>query len=741
MAQNRTLISQFARSAGRHALRRGFESYEIAFSPLQPGTLKETVVFHDLSNAVQFVRAYMSDHQNLTVMRRIIRELLPQRDVYRLNDYQVIEHFARLLAARRVFVSPNHRSSWGAGRAGGQLAGETGRKSKTDSDIEPTFAKQTPAEETAPLFTAAMIEEQKVVEALSVYDEESSGNRHYHEPTGLIEIVQTETTDTVVIHYVGPKPQDRVKFYRNGSLLRKPSSEPRAGGSLYNFDVGYQPKTDPYLFRPGNMFRSLFTKMCSPSRFTVYGLNRTIRIDAYNPDQWKLSLNLPPFRKVSMGAQLDNKETAHVQAGPQSVAAESYSRSEFQLSVKDTGWRRTESLDVSEKYETYSAALATPNLYAYESGEKYELSAEYESKKTDLGKNNWISLERNGQTLGIDMLDLIGGVISIVSKFSKAIKDFKDFAPQIGWYIDFEIAVLEGSVNLVWGWREANDYRAYYYTGLDLSLDIFKIVFEVGFGVMVAKIGGQICVQIKGGIALKAGPIETVAPGADSLHLGELKGDIGAGGYVRVGAGDLIKIEGGIDSTVSLAVGLDLKIAGGIEASGKSTWDGVRVTLTAKTSFGWSKKKDYTLIESQSLGSFQFPDDKKYKPSEFKSVVEVSNEVEKVVRDGFNLRVFPASDTPSFAGLGGDEIPEENVADLIAQRLWKNRDTITLDKRTTNGLAQSVRKKCDIIARKKWARDWMTREQLTQYLDSAEFAEILDKAVDPAKAYIAGDTG
>jgi len=265
-------------------------------------------------------------------------------------------------------------------------------------------------------------------------------------------------------------------------------------------------------------------------------------------------------------------------------------------------------------------------------------------------------------------------------------------------------------------------------------------MLEFGFGVAVAGLLGQVCVRFTGSLGLKAGA-ETIAPDADSVTLGALHAQFDAGGYVRFKGGDLIEIEGGIKSGISFDGKVEAAIREGLQINGDIKWDGLSLAVRAKTSFGYKRSTTMKVVEPEKMGDFRFPGGKDSTPSEL-SKHEISIVAEKILQEGWDIRVYeqravhrghlftqPTMET--------EDVPVAHsvVADLIAERLWRERDELLLDEKTINGLMHGIRKKCEIISAKDWGRDWLYRFQLEAYLADAEFSVILRDAADPGKIY------
>ncbi|KPA17291.1 Peptidoglycan-binding Lysin subgroup domain protein [Candidatus Magnetomorum sp. HK-1] len=583
-------------------------------------------------------------------------------------------------------------------------------------------------------------EDQKSQSELAVFDEEPSGNRHFCELSNTLEIVQKDSQDTVSIHYTGSDAPDKLSVSKNNEYIKSIAGTPRSGGQLFEFQAKYFPEDGLYSINPKNLIKSLFTYFAKPTYYTISGLKKTITVKAYNPDQWKLSLKLPAIKGLKLGAQMSNTSEKKVSHTQYESLKENSVEKNFQLSQEETKWTQSKTIEISGKYKEYTSELRSPDLYEYSSSKSLSAISKTSQDANKISVFDGLSLERNGTSVNIDILDIILGIISLVSRFSQAVKRFKDYVPKIGWYIDFEVKVLEGIFELAWGWRETSGHQVFYYLGLGVNLNIFEIMLEIGFGVSVASVGGQICIQFKGGISLNIGQFETIAQDAKSIKLGDVKGVLEAGGYVRCNAGDLLIIEGGIKSSISISSNAEINFNTGFELKGQTVWDGLIVTLKAQTFIGWQRNTNISLMEPSNMGTIKFPGDKSVDiEDEIKNSYEISKIIEKSLLDGLNIRVFETK-WQSFLGYWYEEdvpVKASDVADIISQEIWKQRHLIMMDSKTINGLAHSIRKECEIIGNRDWARDFLYKDQLIDFLGSPKFAKLIDDATDPAKAYMA----
>ncbi|NQZ06103.1 MAG: M23 family metallopeptidase [Algicola sp.] len=569
---------------------------------------------------------------------------------------------------------------------------------------------------------------------LVVFDEEKNGNRHFNAKNNLLEIVQTGLEDPVKIHYSAENPPAQLIVLLDGANHTTLSAESRAGGNLYTLTAQYQPQTPIYGLYDIDLFGRLFTYKLKPTEYKVKGLPNSLTIKAYNPDQWKLSIRLPKMPQMKLGARLSNTKTKAGQPKESLAKEVTTDKLNFKLSSTKTSWQETTTESLTETYGVYTRSLKSGEMYQVEGWKKPQ-------KKTQNRFSSPINISLNGELVKIDGVQLVSGIVDLVRNFTKAVKAFKDTVPKVGWYIDFNCQILQGSFDIAWGWREDQSYQAYYYLGAAAKINLFEVKFEVGFGIEYRSVVAQVCVNFTGSAALSFG-IETIGPTKESMNLGTLKGVIGAGGYVRVGAGKIVKIEGGIKSSITYEGKVNLHLKQGLAIAGKKQWDGIEVKLSCAV-WGISKVWTTKLMEKQTLGTFNFPGKpKKARQKEF-SILEISNVIEDSITQGLNLRVFEKSVSTKDILFGmityededWEQLSHKKVADIIAKRIWDDSDDLELDKKTVNGLAHSIRKDCDLLAAQSYSRDWMSLTDLKKYLSGNKMTVIINDAKDPAKSF------
>lgn len=568
---------------------------------------------------------------------------------------------------------------------------------------------------------------------LVVYDAEKEQNRHYNPATGELNIVQKDKDDTVSIVYSGPTPPTTAGVTCNGKAVADAARHARSGGQGYSVDVSYNHDLYARAMAEGfatTIYKAIWTEPAPVTHYVVNGFPKTVTINVYNPDQWKLTITIPPLQEFKIGVQMDNREEAHIQTSTAAVAKVSTTKNDFKLSTSVEGWNQKESIDISKSYHSFCAEYSTPSLYAAISTKEFTRKFSHEKKKSE--SKIGITLELNGSLITVDMAEIIYSIIKLIQEFVRKIKEIKDSAPKVGWYIDLSWKVFDGTLEYCWGWRENSDYLVYYYQGFSTELTLLEIMLEFGFGITLVrgKVEAQICIQFKGSASIKCPGIETSGPSAASITIGGTKHAFTAGGYVRFNAGDLVKIEGGISSTITLESLLSIEVGKGAKLDNSLRWDGVKITASARSPFG-SGKKEFIPIDEEEIAKFEYP-----KPNPDDTVEMTRPEVEDEILSRLNEGWWGSLKFMDSFDANGNELVEIQtylVASRIASHIMKQSANLLLDKKTVTGLSQAIRKKCIILGKRSWSRDYVLMDDLDTYLKSQEFLKVLSDAWDPGK--------
>ncbi len=246
-------------------------------------------------------------------------------------------------------------------------------------------------------------------------------------------------------------------------------------------------------------------------------------VRVYNPDQWKMEIELPVSGKSSYkkgtkwdkdlvkdakGAQSFKKtETKETSQGGVDSKSETVSQDKKvgQYEVKSKTVTTTEKDDsgtsvLTERSSTASNAQTGKSV----SGSSIDISIDSPDKK------QVIKLEKNGTLLDINGLKVIFFIAKAL-KYIKALQEIAKDIPKVGAYIECEATVLDGKFALEWGWKEYTDHRAYMRVKAEVKITFFDIKTEIGVGISGFSVKFQAFVSIQGTFDF-TGTIERNAP-------------------------------------------------------------------------------------------------------------------------------------------------------------------------------------------------------------------------------------
>jgi hypothetical protein len=95
-----------------------------------------------------------------------------------------------------------------------------------------------------------------------------------------------------------------------------------------------------------------------------------------------------------------------------------------------------------------------------------------------------ISLSRNGVTspLFLEINQAIGGLIGTLQEVTGVFNRFSgNWVPAQGWGIHFKLALLEGTLDYYWGWKEHSDNRVFRWFSLQVFMTLLKLKFSMDF--------------------------------------------------------------------------------------------------------------------------------------------------------------------------------------------------------------------------------------------------------------------
>lgn len=536
----------------------------------------------------------------------------------------------------------------------------------------------------------------------------ATGSRPFFERGTTIQVVpdKGKTKDTVTVHW---RDDYLVSMPPSLSLTTpgKPPAEASqagagAGYTAYKGEVAYLGDLNELRFPFPPFWRAL-------NETTVYTFGdgpQQIRAEVYNPRQFKLELNFPALDSFRAGYKYT--------ASSQSIEGDSLTK--LSLAKKKTvkekleaggeGWRPS-----TRKLRSGSLSSTTTTTGG-KTSRKVEGEFESHTKLADA-----LVLSRDGGALKIDVVKLVGSILEFIKEGLDLVKTIKGYAPQVGWYVDLDLQVMQGGLEAEWYWQEWQDHRAFRYIDVIASLEVFSITFEIGVGVSAYSFKLQVFGQVSGSLGVELSGTRYKPDGAPGLAL-QANGTIGGALGARAEAGYFFKFDAKMETAleVDLTIGVNqpsrsqiLSIDGGL------VWTGIQCTATGSVGMwgiGGTKKWKGTLVPKSERMHVEWPSPREYKPP-FMSRDAIKAVLVKVLSNGWDVRVF----TPSGSAFIADRAwSMDEVAGALAARIERDQ-AFHRTPEMVDALANAIRQDLDALG-DRWGRDWIEAERFEAYVNS-----------------------
>lgn len=339
----------------------------------------------------------------------------------------------------------------------------------------------------------------------------------------------------------------------------------------------------------------------------------------------------------------------------------------------------------------------------------------------------------------LDLLEAIGKFKELVDSFQKIVKSFKEKAPQVGWYFEYELQLFQGTLAVEWNWQEAHDHTAFTYVDLCVAMTLVSASIEGGVGIAGLGFRAQLYILVNGSLDLKvSGRRERpeMNPGfAFPLTLG-LAATLG----VRFEVGNFIKATGTGTS------GFEFKGEMGINRPDRQAmltfdltgeWTGIKITVAASAGFyGIGPKTKFyekKLADPRQMFEIQWPSDKKYEPPEV-SRDRIRQVVLEHLTKGFFDRLKVATTVSNW--WLNDYMDIEKVTDRLMEVIDKNPG-FDRSPDVVDGLGSGIRGDLRAIAENN-KHDYVTVPEFEAYLTGADaLPKRLKNMVPPSNALVA----
>lgn len=664
------------------------EIYELR-SVLDGGDAHE-LVFADEALLTHYLHRFLEMPGNREVLRQVAMAD-PLAPSHPMSDYELLE-----LLARRLSMGVLTLSSGGQG----ELTWET--RGVTSGGGEPPQQEEEEREERS---VEPKIKDWRI-------------ECGHHASSAARAIFERGTTIQVVPSVSGSAPyKDRVLLnWRDdylgsmpGSLVVRspgqPESEARKTGSdgpysTYTLDAVYRGNSD---IQRAFWLPAYWTDFRERTDYTISPGPQTINVQVFHPHKYKFELKLPPWATFKDGHKWNAPDGAGVKAlaKPQQLKHE--------LEIEDTTWKPS-SLTIT--------------------GSDGKTSQKLDSVK----------LTRDGRGMSLDALHFIGKLLKFQASFRdllQALKKFKDYAPQMGWYVDVEVQLMQGALAAEWYYKEHTDHRVFQYLDVNVSMKIFEIKFEAGFGVGAFSFKLQVFASITGELSVEGGLKRDDPDAGLGVTFPKIAGKITGALGARLEGGAFFKFEAKGETAIEaeIVVGFNQRNSP-MTFDARARWTGVEFTAEGSVGIwgiGGTRKVKCTAVEPSSWIGLELPAEQPYVPPTI-SKARIEQILLSHITSGWNVRVI----RPSGSWMVRDDHWEPaQIAAAIADEIAKEAAFDRTEK-TVEGMAHAVRGDLDAMG-SRWGRDWIEESAFRSYLAGPLQGRIRD-ARSPERILIAANS-
>lgn len=518
----------------------------------------------------------------------------------------------------------------------------------------------------------------------------TSKGRAFIERGTYIDVVPDlgKTKDSVKVHwrddYIGALP---------ASLTVRTAGKPeaqanRAGGgggyTAYGYEVEYLGDRNIQ-----NIISPLFWRAyLEKTTYSFAPGPASINVNVFNPRRFKFEFKLPPMAGIKGGSKYEAQ-------GAQQIRA---------LANKGT---------LKERVTTEDAYWTPSSLTLKTSRTDSAPGPNFKPRESEQKLADTIQLTRDSALVpDLNYLQLVGSIIQYADTMRRIVEMVKDYAPKVGWYIDWNLQLMQGGLAVEWYWKEHTDHRVFQYIDFNIQLTLFSLTFELGIGVSACSFKLQIYAQLSGELAIEAGAKHDTPDGGVGVQLPTVKGKIAGALGARAEAGYLFKFEAKGETAIEAELGMGINQGRGkmVNVDARARWTGIKCRATFSTGFlgiSHNKTENWQPIAESPWWGLTWPEEKNYVPPTI-TRDRVASTVEAVLYRGWNVRVFD----------GDRQLELGRVAGMIADRIERDR-AFDKTQKAVDAIANSIREDLDVIGDRNWGRDYVTLADLNSYLNGS----------------------
>ncbi|WP_437806599.1 hypothetical protein [Sorangium sp. So ce1078] len=559
----------------------------------------------------------------------------------------------------------------------------------------------------------------------------AAGSRPFFERGMLIQVVpdKGKTKDTVTVHwrddYLGSMPPSLALTTPGHPEAKASQSGASAGYTAYKGEVAYHGELNELRFPFPPFWRALNEK----TSYTFGAGPRPVSVEVYNPRQFKLELKFPPLESFKAGYKYSAYSRTFKGDSLSTLSIAKKKTVTKELEISEEGWKPS-TLKIAK-----SSSSHTTTTTGGKTTQKHDPESETSTKLADS-----IVLSRDGGALSIDAAKIVGSLLEFIKEVLRLMKTIQSYAPQVGWYFELDIQVMQGGLAAEWYWQEWQDHRVFRYVDVKAALDIFSITFEIGVGVSAFTCKLQVFGQVSGSLGVEMSFTRYKPDGGIGISR-QIKGRIAGALGARVEAAYFLKFDAKMETAleVDLTVGINQPNRSQIiSIDGGFVWTGIACTATGSIGM-WgicgTKTWKGTLVPKSDRLHVEWPSPKEYKPP-FMSRDAIKAVLVKVLSRSWDVRVF----TPSGSVLVADKAwTVDDVAGALAARIERDH-AFHRTPEMVDALANAVRQDLDALG-DRWGRDWIEADRFNAYINGSIDGRSLQKHLNDGASPLRKLTG
>ena len=473
---------------------------------------------------------------------------------------------------------------------------------------------------------------------------------------------------------------------------------------------------------------SFWDAFAGVTTYRVRGAPSTIQVDVYHPSQYKFELSVPPFRRYKTGSKLSKMDKAGKDIEVKEAAVVRCDHPVRWEIKEKSGWSRSK-LELRKKKTATRAGDTAPTATSEET-----LAAESES----------VAFSIDGTQVKIDAVELLKSIRKIHDDVKSIITTIDDAVPNVGWYADFDLQFLHGSLAAEWYWKEHTDHRVFQYIDVNADMQLISAELELGIGLKALMFRAQAYVKLAGSVSLIAGARRD-GPETPELSVGfggKISGTVGvrfeAGNYIK----PQLKGESALDikGKLNLATGQSQPWSIGYEIE----WTGIKVTaeveLASESRDGmFDQPWDWELAGPKKLGEWRLPAAPDPASPTWVSRDRIQQVLLDVITKGFDLEVVKRLPDVQVLGVMARQevtLDPKVIASEMADEIDKH-DTFDRSEKAVQGLAHAIRQDLEKMGYRGLLHPCVEESKYQGYLKGKGLKDRLDAMV-PAAPNAAG---